>query len=708
MNVLAGKTARRRAFIRTDALAKTWLFDYDLNSNVIKTTDPKGQIITATYTYGGILTTQSAYKFLGDPAPQVTTSSRNDLGQVITTQSPVTTTTYGYDTARRLQSVTDSRGAKTFTYTYSNGGRLKRLQDSEGKRTDYLYDPVGRLTGLWAANNDLITFLRDRGGRLTEKWFPSGVNTRYAYNDDNTLQQIVNRLTGSSGAVISQNEYTYDGVGNRKTATEKAGSTTTPATSEAYGYDPLGNRSYKSDTTGATFYYSYDAANQLKDVRTGSATGTITGALVYDANGNVIQKCEGGTVTTTTTSCTGTTVSTLTYDVYNRLTQVQKTGLATQTYQYDDQGRRISKTIGTATTNYLYNGDNLYAEYSTWATPLAGYTHGPGTDDQLIRTTPTANQYYHKDGLGSVVALTDTSGATLGTQLYDAWGNKLAVTSSGSIAQYGYTGREPDETGLIYYRARYYDPSVGRFTQRDPSGFKGGLNLYAYVNGNPVNKTDPTGMTPIPLYDMYDTSGNLRYFMGGGSAGYSPIQPPSPLVQTLPPGSGGANTGIGPFKSAEIGVSAAFGPAVSFAVQTDLETGQAYNKVALGIGTPNAGAGPSFSTDKPSAGFNWTGNVTTPSIFNTSISGQISWDATIRPPTDQSSRFDSSLSVNFGRSPLPSASLMFEGTFATNFVAPQSITDVWKNPVSYIERDAAQIGRDFRNSFSPLNWGFGP
>lgn len=332
-------------------------------------------------------------------------------------------------------------------------------------------------------------------GRLTEKWLlgatAGGVNTRYAYNDDNTLQSILNRTYG--GAVISHNDYTYDPVGNRKTATEKAGAYTTPPLSEAYGYDPLGNRSYKSDGS-ATFYYVHDAANQLKEVRLNTPTGPLSGALIYDAHGNLIQKCEGGTVTTSATACTGTTVTTLSHDAYNRLVQVQKTGLATQSYQYDHQGRRISKTAGAATTHYLYNGDNIHAEYTAWSAAAASYTHGPGTDDPLIRATPTTNQYYHKDGLGSIVAMTDSNSATTGTQLYDAWGNKLAVTASGTIAQYGYTGREPDETGLIYYRARYYDPSVGRFTQRDPSGFNGGLNLYAYVGGNPINATDPTGL----------------------------------------------------------------------------------------------------------------------------------------------------------------------------------------------------------------------
>ncbi|MCL5802137.1 MAG: RHS repeat-associated core domain-containing protein [Gammaproteobacteria bacterium] len=89
------------------------------------------------------------------------------------------------------------------------------------------------------------------------------------------------------------------------------------------------------------------------------------------------------------------------------------------------------------------------------------------------------------------MATTDNLGTTTGTQRFDAWGNKTA--STGTIATYGYTGREPDATGLMYYRARYYDPSIGRFTQRDPIGLRGGINRYAYVENDPTNVTDPTG-----------------------------------------------------------------------------------------------------------------------------------------------------------------------------------------------------------------------
>ncbi|MDP3330578.1 MAG: RHS repeat-associated core domain-containing protein [Methylococcaceae bacterium] len=100
--------------------------------------------------------------------------------------------------------------------------------------------------------------------------------------------------------------------------------------------------------------------------------------------------------------------------------------------------------------------------------------------------------YYHQDGLGSVLATTNAAKVVTATQRFDAFGTKLAGT--GSIPQYGYTGREPDQSGLNYYRARYYDPNGGRFTARDPMGYADGINRYAYVGNNPINFNDPNGL----------------------------------------------------------------------------------------------------------------------------------------------------------------------------------------------------------------------
>lgn len=109
------------------------------------------------------------------------------------------------------------------------------------------------------------------------------------------------------------------------------------------------------------------------------------------------------------------------------------------------------------------------------------------------------------------MAVTDPAKTISGATRYDAWGNVIAAT--GAIPLYGYTGREPDATGLVYYRARYYDPSTGTFTQKDPIGIKGGINPYAYVQNNPVNLTDPEGLLPVGSVQVADSS----YFSNWGS-----------------------------------------------------------------------------------------------------------------------------------------------------------------------------------------------
>lgn len=434
---------------------------------------------------------------------------RNPIGQIVQGKTQDVTYSYTYDNAHRVSTMTDSRGNKQLSYFYSNAGLLLTMQDSDGNRTDYDYDPTGRLTGIWAPNNDYTAFAYDDAGRLIEKWFPNGVNTQYAYNRDNTLKQLINRY--SAGITVSQNDYTYDGVGNRISNTELINGTTNPYTYaydplnrlitvtntstsavESYAYDPLGNRSTKT-AGGSTLAYVYDSANQLLEIHSGSTGGMLVGGLVYDNNANLTKKCENGTVTVNSSNCTGNTVTDLTHDSFNRLAQVSKTAISTESYKYDDQGNRIQKTVGSTITNFLYNGPDVIGEYtSSWGTASAILTHGPGTDDPIIRVSGTTAQYFHQDGLGSVVSVTNQSGTTDGTARYDAWGNKIA--STGTIPQYGYTGREPDDTGLLYYRARFYDPSIARFTQRDPIGMRAGLNLYAYVKGNPINFNDPMGL----------------------------------------------------------------------------------------------------------------------------------------------------------------------------------------------------------------------
>ncbi|MBX3302485.1 MAG: RHS repeat-associated core domain-containing protein [Nitrospira sp.] len=145
------------------------------------------------------------------------------------------------------------------------------------------------------------------------------------------------------------------------------------------------------------------------------------------------------------------------------------------------------------TTNFVYDGLNPVQE-KNGATVTANLLTGLGIDQVFTRTDGTGTRELFTDALGSTVALADTSGAVQTSYTYEPFGG---ITQSGSINSnsYKYTGREDDGTGLMYYRARYYSPRLQRFISEDPIGFDGGdVNVYAYVEGNPISRADSYGL----------------------------------------------------------------------------------------------------------------------------------------------------------------------------------------------------------------------
>jgi len=524
----------------TDANGKTTQFIYDQYGNTVRKVSPNGHLIDWTYDHArnGLLKKQTAKTSATDSSPHITTYAYSVLGQISKVTAPEVTYTYGYDKANRLSTVTDSRGNKTLKYTYSPGGQLTAIADSDNngnstttdRRSDFLYDAARRLTAITTpptagtttatGQSEQINFLFDAGGRLKETNQPNGHSARYQYDSNNNLKQLINR---TRQGIISQHDYTYDAVGRRSTHTETiAGTTGSSTTNHGYRYDNLNrltqvlngstpvetstydqynNRRTQTRNGGTagstTTYYQHDAAQQLNNILSGSDTGSEIARFQYDNNGNLIYKSQ-------TTS--GSTITrTYTYNALEQLSQVQGnnagTLIPTETYRYDPQGRRIEKTVASTSTRYHYSGQSLWAEYQSWNQALAYYTYS-GLDRPIVRSTPNAadTRYYHSDGLGSIVATSNSAGATQSSTHYDAWGNvtaKTGSTGSGSTPQFGYTGREPDANGLIYYRARYYDPTIGRFTQRDPSGFADGINQYAYVGNSPTNFTDPLGLSRV-------------------------------------------------------------------------------------------------------------------------------------------------------------------------------------------------------------------
>jgi RHS repeat-associated protein len=254
----------------------------------------------------------------------------------------------------------------------------------------------------------------------------------------------------------------------------------------------------------------------------------------YDLNGNLIKKIE-------TIQGNAKLITSYTYDDENRLiTVTMAKGNKTKeiSFTYDPFGRRISQTIEKEEftdeddikdngnhngndkdnnhdqdkdgdkhqnkhddypriTYYVYDEQNIIAEYDQNGKQTASYIHGPNIDEPLSAEIRNTRIYYHADGLGTITSLTNHMGVAVQKYDYDSFGNINFTPFPHWIKQpYTYTGREFDfESGLYYYRARYYDSKVGRFVTKDPIGFGGGdVNLYGYVKNNPVNKIDPLGL----------------------------------------------------------------------------------------------------------------------------------------------------------------------------------------------------------------------
>ncbi len=229
-----------------------------------------------------------------------------------------------------------------------------------------------------------------------------------------------------------------------------------------------------------TYVYEYDYENRLARVTTGA---TIS-----------------GTCNETTTG--GTTVA---------------------VYKYDPMGRRMEKSTGGTTTTFVYDEARVIEEYQGGTSPVRTYTYGAWIDEVLSMVTGGSRYYYHTNTLGTVGFLTNNSGTIVEGYRYSAYGIMDVLTSTGGDSTwftpddtvvgtsaignpYAYTGREYDnETGLYYYRARYYSPTQGRFLQRDPLGYVDGMSLYEYVQGNSINYLDPYGSISEIMVDGWLT-----------------------------------------------------------------------------------------------------------------------------------------------------------------------------------------------------------
>jgi RHS repeat-associated protein len=499
----------------TDANGHTTRFDYDEMGRMTKVTNPLNQVKTFKYDCYGNLTEAT------DARNRRITFDYDDVHQLTrktwVSDPPTITFDYEYDragnqkrVAKKVGTVTESAvdmnydGAsrligvdiggtllpnRSINYRYDrNGNRTRMTIVGLPGETRYEYDILNRLRQLTSVqppdDPKVFTFSYDALSRRSQLNFPNNTAATYTYDMADRLTSLIHRRADP----IASFQYMYDRVGNRTIRTDLDGANgydydalnrlvhaTHPQDfnpEEMFVYDPVGNRLASHLSTA----YEYNAANRL-----GQDDSFV---YQYDSNGNLTSKQERATGA----------ITRFTFDSENQITRIDFTDSRFTEYKYDGLGRRIQKNVNGTITRYIYDGEHILLELDGNNNIVARYTHGLGIDEPLITNRGGQNYFYHVDGLGTTVQLTDSSSGPAGSYIYDSFGNIVQQTGD-VVNPYAYTSREIDtESGLYYYRARYYDPQVGRFISEDPIGFDSeDPNFYSYVRNNPANFTDPFG-----------------------------------------------------------------------------------------------------------------------------------------------------------------------------------------------------------------------
>jgi RHS repeat-associated protein len=436
---------RNRLKTKTDAKNKNTTYSYDLVGNVTQVIDRKGQITQYTYDKLNRITQIRDHDnritdYVYDLASNVARISDTQSGDMLMT----------HDALNRVTQVITAQG--TMSYTYDALGRRLTRSLSGDDVTTYSYDKASRLKSV-TLRGKTVTYAYDPAGRLTEKVLPNGIKAIYSYDDADRLLSIAySKLDASPIETIN------------------------------YSYDAASQRVQKSLATGSlqemASTATYDEANRLTSITLDGEVWT----LGYDDNGNLTSK---------TGPASGTT--SYAWNARNQLAAISGPA-GNATFKYDARGRRIEKTIDGVTTVFLYDGDQAVAELKGGAFDTVYHT-GLALDEILARYAAIGNKTLLTDALRSVVAQANDDQSIANFYAYAPYGQAATLGADlGNALQY--TGRENDETGLYYYRARYYDPAMRRFISEDPIGLAGGLNLFSYVGGNPISFNDPKGLEP--------------------------------------------------------------------------------------------------------------------------------------------------------------------------------------------------------------------
>lgn len=456
-STLANGNTSEQAYDGTDRVKSqsyngqlAYSFTYDKNGNETSVKDEKeNRTKTRVFDKKDRVTSQSDR----NGSQEWTYSETSDkLNKFVFTQGGFSqTNTYTYN--KLDQNIELKDGSLSYRFDYDEKGNVRSFTSANGSGATFNYDARGLLKSLSVGTGDGAPIQEE-----THKYDANGNRTEIKYGDNQTVQYTYGTLDQLVKEKLKDGtvrEYQFDGLGNRTLVKEtKSGSTTSIAS-------------------------EYNIYNQL----TKFGSDTIT----YDQNGN--RSTDGK--------------YTYQWDAEDNLVAITKKGESSPfvTYQYDEDGRRIQKKVGSTITNFHYDGDSLNVLYETDGSGnvIRSYTYSD-SGQMLAMKKGTASYFYHYNAHGDVIAITDSSNAIKAQYDYDAWGNPIRVEEAVEVKDnpYRYAGYQYDgETGMYYLIARYYEPTQGVFLALDPDpGDDDDIltqNGYAYANNNPVILVDPDG-----------------------------------------------------------------------------------------------------------------------------------------------------------------------------------------------------------------------
>jgi len=586
-----GYDALRRLATITDAEGRTTVLSYDERSKLAKVLDwssnvsqvreysDNGKIIEVTDGNGNV--TQFSYDGLDrldrttfeDATFEENTSYDDNSNVLVFTTRDNKTVTSTFDVLNRLSTKTP-QGMPTVTYTYDLANRLTGVStptvmgDPGSGSFVNSYDSAGRFYREQYPDSKQVTYQLDENGNITRLTYPDGYYVEREYDELNRLTAI--KLNGSSTAEV---RIEYDPL-SRRASMEFANGTSTEY-AYALNNDVLG---IAHNFAGSSVDIGYEYSNASQVVRRNVSDDQFmwhpaaAGTLNYGAASDLNQYPTVGadSYSYNNNGClTGDGVWTFGYDAINRLTSAIKSGV-NASYLYDPLNRQSQKDVGGTKTRFIYSGAQRIAEYNgTSGALITRFVHAKGLDEPVVEVTSGgAKTYFHRDRDGSIIAKSNTSGAVTNRYEYGPFGESAALSGT----TFGYTGQRYDaESGLYFYKTRYYSPAIGRFLQPDMIGYGDGLNVYAYVDNQPVDRTDPLGTGDGPTDDprVYQGSG------GGGPLG-GLFRPHAELLQNQPDYD--ISLGLKGF-----GALGAFDPAADF--------GYGYPGIGYGIGMSGQPAG---------------------------------------------------------------------------------------------------------------------